>query len=62
VAHEAARAARTGGDGRTAGRGGTGGVTGTGGTGGAPGPAVAFPGAEGYGRNTRGGRGGDVVM
>jgi hypothetical protein len=24
------------------------------------GPAVAFPGAEGYGRNTKGGRGGDV--
>jgi hypothetical protein len=48
------------GGGATGGRGGTGGATGAGGTGGAPGPAVAFPGAEGYGRNTRGGRGGEV--
>ncbi len=49
-----------GGAGTTGGRGGTGGVTGTGGTGGAPGPAVAFPGAEGYGRVAKGGRGGEV--
>ena len=52
------RRRRTGG--ARGGAGGGAGVTGTGGTGGAPGPAVAFPGAEGYGRNTRGGRGGDV--
>ena len=46
--------------GTTGGRGGTGGVTGMGGTGGAPGPAVAFPGAEGYGRIAKGGSGGEV--
>ena len=42
-----------GGAGAGAGAGGTG-------TGGAAGPVVAFPGAEGYGRNAKGGRGGDV--
>ena len=48
----------TAGTGATAGAGGTAGSGGSGG--GATGPLRAFPGAEGFGANTKGGRGGDV--
>jgi hypothetical protein len=58
------RGGGTAGAGNTGGTGGRGGAAGSGaggtGTGGAAGPVVAFPGAEGYGRNAKGGRGGDV--
>jgi pectate lyase len=51
-------AGASGGD---AGAGAVSGTAGTGGSGGGPqGPAVAFPGAEGFGANSRGGRGGSV--
>ncbi|HEX6271567.1 MAG TPA: pectate lyase [Polyangiaceae bacterium] len=56
--------AASGGTAGAAGRGessGASGAAGKGGSGGGPqGPAVAFPGAEGFGANARGGRGGEV--
>ena len=56
-----ANAGSGGSSGDTGGSTGSGGSSGNGGGGGSPGPVLAFPGAAGYGKHTKGGRGGKVI-